>query len=81
VVENYPQLRSSDSFLRLQDQLEGAENRISVERNRYNRVVGDYNRVRRSFPMFFLGKLFGFDGAKEFFKAPETAKAVPKVEF
>lgn len=81
VVENYPQLRSSDSFLRLQDQLEGAENRISVERNRYNRVVGDYNRVRRSFPMFFLGRLFGFDGAKEFFKAPETAKAVPKVEF
>jgi LemA protein len=80
IVENYPNLKSNQNFLSLQDQLEGAENRISVERNRYNQVVGEYNRVVRSFPTLFWAKILGFS-SKEFFKAAEEARQVPKVNF
>src|SRR5215207_2677385 len=80
VVENYPQLRSSETFARLMDELSGTENRISVERMRYNERVQEYNTSRRSFPANITAGMFGF---KEYplFQAPESAKGVPKVDF
>jgi LemA protein len=80
VVENYPQLRSSETFARLMDELAGTENRISVERMRYNERVQEYNTARRSFPANVTAGIFGF---KEYplFQAPESAKVVPKVDF
>jgi LemA protein len=80
VVENYPELKSNTSFNRLMDSLEGTENRIAVERMRYNEVVQAYNTSRRQFPANVTARLFGF---KEypFFEAPPEAKKVPKVEF
>ena len=80
VVENYPQLRSNESFNRLMDELAGTENRIAVERMRYNEAVQTYNTARRQFPANVTAKLFGF---KEypFFEAPAEAKQVPKVDF
>jgi LemA protein len=80
VVENYPELKSNTSFNRLMDSLEGTENRIAVERMRYNEVVQAYNTSRRQFPANVTAKMFGF---KEypFFQAPPEAKKVPKVEF
>ena len=80
VVENYPQLRSSESFNRLMDELSGTENRIAVERMRYNERVQDYNTSRRQFPSNITASLFGF---KEYplFNAPPAAEQVPKVNF
>jgi LemA protein len=80
VVENYPQLRSSETFARLMDELAGTENRIAVERMRYNERVQEYNTSRRSFPANITAGIFGF---KEYplFQAPESAKVVPKVDF
>jgi LemA protein len=80
VVENYPQLRSSETFARLMDELAGTENRISVERMRYNERVQQYNTARRSFPANITAGVFGF---KEYplFQAPESAKTAPKVDF
>jgi LemA protein len=80
VVENYPELKSNTSFNRLMDSLEGTENRIAVERMRYNEAVQAYNTARRQFPANVTAKAFGF---KEypFFEAPPEAKKVPKVEF
>ena len=80
VVENYPQLRSSESFQRLMDELEGTENRIAVERMRYNERVQEYNTSRRQFPSNITASLFGF---KEYplFNAPPAAEQVPKVNF
>jgi LemA protein len=80
VVENYPQLRSSESFNRLMDELSGTENRIAVERMRYNERVQEYQTAKRQFPSNITAKLFGF---KEypFFTAPPEAKQVPKVNF
>jgi LemA protein len=80
VVENYPQLRSSETFARLMDELAGTENRIAVERMRYNERVQEYNTSRRSFPGNITAGIFGF---KEYplFQAPETAKVAPKVDF
>jgi LemA protein len=80
VVENYPQLKSNEQFNRLMDELAGTENRLSVERMRYNERVQDYNTARRRFPGNLTAKAFGF---KEypFFQAPEAAKQVPKVNF
>jgi LemA protein len=80
VVENYPQLRSSESFNRLMDELSGTENRIAVERMRYNERVQDYNTSRRQFPSNVTASLFGF---KEYplFNAPPSAEQVPKVNF
>ena len=80
VVENYPQLKANESFNRLMDELSGTENRIAVERMRYNQRVQEYNTLRRQFPSNVTAKLFGF---KEypFFAAPPEAKQVPKVNF
>jgi LemA protein len=80
VVENYPQLRSSETFNRLMDELSGTENRIAVERMRYNERVQEYNTSRRQFPANVTASLFGF---KEYplFNAPPAAEQVPKVNF
>ncbi len=80
VVENYPNLKADQQFARLMDELSGTENRIAVERMRYNEKVQAYNTLRRSFPSNITGRLFGF---KEypFFKAPAEARQVPKVDF
>jgi len=78
--ENYPQLKSNEQFLRLQDELAGTENRISVERNKYNEVVKDYNTAVQQFPGSIVA---GFTGrtVKQYFKADEGARVVPKVSF
>jgi LemA protein len=80
VVENYPQLRSSESFNRLMDELSGTENRIAVERMRYNERVQEYNTARRRFPANVTASMFGF---KEYplFNAPPSAEKVPTVNF
>jgi LemA protein len=80
VVENYPQLKSNEQFNRLMDELSGTENRIAVERMRYNEAVQRYNVSRRQFPANVTAKMFGF---KEYplFQAPPEAKQVPKVNF
>src|SRR5213079_1009733 len=80
VVENYPQLKANEQFNRLMDELSGTENRIAVERMRYNERVQEYNTSRRRFPANMTAKLFGF---KEypFFEAPPEARQVPKVDF
>src|SRR5581483_9114056 len=80
VVENYPQLKANEQFNRLMDELAGTENRISVERMRYNEAVQAYNTSRRQFPANITARMFGF---KEypFFEAPESARGVPKVNF
>src|SRR5436305_11584701 len=80
VVENYPQLKSNEQFNRLMDELAGTENRIAVERMRYNEKVQAYDTKRRQFPANMTAKMFGF---KEypFFQAPPDAKTVPKVNF
>jgi LemA protein len=80
VVENYPQLRSSETFARLMDELSGTENRIAVERMRYNERVQEYNTARRSFPANITAAVFSFD-EYPLFTAPESAKVVPKVDF
>jgi LemA protein len=82
IAENYPQLRASENFRALQDELAGTENRISVARMRYNEAVQQYNTIARSVPNLFFVRLFGFDGEKPFFKvANEQAKEAPKVVF
>lgn len=80
VAENYPQLRANEQFNRLMDELSGTENRIAVERMRYNETVQRYNTSRRQFPANMTAKVFGF---KEYplFQAPPEAKQVPKVNF
>ena len=80
VVENYPQLRANEQFNRLMDELSGTENRIAVERMRYNERIQEYNTGRRQFPGNVTAKLFGF---KEypFFEAPPEARQVPRVNF
>jgi LemA protein len=80
VVENYPQLRSNEQFARLMDELSGTENRIAVERMRYNERVQAYNTSRRQFPSNITASIFGF---KEYqiFDAPKEAEAVPRVNF
>ena len=80
VVENYPQLRANEQFNRLMDELAGTENRIAVERMRYNERVQEYNTGRRQFPANVTAKMFGFK-EHPFFEAPVEAKQVPKVNF
>ena len=80
VVERYPDLKANQNFIRLQDELAGTENRIAVERRRYNEAVRAYNVKIRSFPTNILAGLFGFSRA-EFFEAPAEAKEAPKVKF
>ena len=80
VVERYPDLKSSANFIRLQDELAGTENRIAVERRRFNEAVRVFNTKIRSFPINLFAGMFGFE-KKTFFEAPEAAKEAPKVKF
>jgi LemA protein len=80
VVENYPQLKSMESFTQLMDEIAGTENRIAVERMRYNDVVKTYNVAVRSFPMNLFAGMFNFKEAT-MYPVPEAAKVVPKVDF
>ncbi|HLG05377.1 MAG TPA: LemA family protein [Gemmatimonadales bacterium] len=82
LVENYPELKSNQNFLQLQDQLEGTENRISVARQDYNRTVEDFNAYIRRFPYNLTAKVIGQGKPREYFEltGPEAAEA-PKVKF
>lgn len=80
VVERYPELKANQNFLELQSQLEGTENRINVERNRYNQLVKDYNVYIRKFPANMLAGLLNFD-QMTLFQAQEGAEKAPTVDF
>jgi LemA protein len=80
VVERYPDLKANQNFIRLQDELAGTENRVAVERRRYNEATRLYNTKIRSFPTNILAGMFGFHRAR-LFEAPEAAKQLPKVKF
>ena len=81
IVENYPQLRSNENFLRLQDELAGTENRIAVERRRYNEAVQAYNTYIGLFPNNIVASLAGFQRNDAYFKADEGSRQAPKVNF
>src|SRR6476620_8923359 len=81
VVENYPQLKSNENFLRLQDELAGTENRIAVERKRYNDTLQDYNTFIGLFPNSVWAGMAGFKRNEAYFAASEVAKTAPKVDF
>src|SRR5579864_7837639 len=81
IVENYPQLKSNENFLRLQDELAGTENRISVERKRYNDTLQDYNTYVQQFPNSVFAGWAGFKPNDAYFQASEGSRAVPKVNF
>ncbi|MDD5730549.1 MAG: LemA family protein [Candidatus Omnitrophica bacterium] len=81
VAENYPTLKADQTFLRLMDELSGTENRIAVERMRYNEAVRDYNITVRTFPGNIVAGMSGYKTATEYFKAQEQAKTVPEVKF
>jgi LemA protein len=80
VVERYPDLKANANFIRLQDELAGTENRIAVERRRYNETVKAYNITIRRFPTNLLAGMFGFDQAA-FFEVPKDRQEAPKVQF
>jgi LemA protein len=80
VMERYPDLKANQNFLELQTQLEGTENRIAVERRKFNEVTEAFNNTVLGFPNNMLANMFGFE-EKEYFKAEEAAKTAPKVEF
>jgi LemA protein len=81
VVENYPQLRSNENFLRLQDELAGTENRIAIERKRYNDTLQDYNTYIALVPNNIIASLSGFTRNDAYFKAEEGSRQAPKVNF
>jgi LemA protein len=81
IAENYPQLKSSENFLRLQDELAGTENRISVERKRYNDTLQDYNTYVQQFPASLFAAGAGFKPNTAYFQASEQSREVPKVNF
>src|SRR5450432_48691 len=81
VVENYPQLKSNENFQRLQDELAGTENRIAVERRRYNEVIQDYNTYISLFPNSLVASFGGFTRNDAYFKTDEGARQAPKVNF
>ena len=81
IVENYPQLKSNENFLRLQDELAGTENRIAVERKRYNDAVQDYNTYIGLFPNNVFAGWAGFQRNNAYFAAPEATRQAPKVQF
>ncbi|MEK7607584.1 MAG: LemA family protein, partial [Patescibacteria group bacterium] len=80
IMENYPQLKSSENVLTLQSQIEGTENRISVERGRFNDSVRGYNLLVSRFPSALVAKLFSYS-SKPYFQSVEQADEAPKVEF
>jgi LemA protein len=81
IQENYPQLKSNESFLGLQASIEGSENRLTHAREQYNTTVQGYNNVAKSFPMVLFVGMTGFDREKPFFQAPESARQVHMVDF
>src|SRR5436853_4635612 len=81
IVENYPQLKSNENFLRLQDELAGTENRIAVERKRYNDAIQDYNTYIGLFPNNIFARWAGFQRNDAYFAAPEASRETPKVNF
>src|SRR6266581_4766536 len=81
IVENYPQLKSNENFLRLQDELAGTENRIAVERKRYNDAIQDYNVFISVFPNNVYAGWAGFKRNDAYFAATEGSRQVPKVDF
>ena len=80
IAENYPQLKASENFVRLQDELSGTENRIAVERKRYNDDVRELNQSIKRFPSNMVAKLFSFDH-KDYFQADAKSQQVPEVKF
>ena len=81
LVENYPQLKSNEQFLRLQDELSGTENRISVARRHYNETLRDYNTFVRQFPNSIWANILGFHVNDAYFEASAASRAVPSVKF
>jgi LemA protein len=81
VLENYPQLKANENFLKLQDELAGTENRIAVERQRYNSAVLEYNLTCQRFPGVLIAKLFGFAKKNAYVEAKPAAQEAPKVQF
>jgi len=80
IMENYPTLRSIETVTTLMDELAGTENRISIERQRYNTSVQDYNTTIKRFPTNLLASMFGFE-SRQYFQADSEASTVPKVDF
>jgi len=80
VMERYPELKANQNFLSLQDQLEGTENRIAVERKRFNEVAREYNTYIKQFPRVVLANMFGFE-ERSYFESTEGADVAPQVEF
>jgi LemA protein len=80
ITEQFPQLKADQQFLRLQDELAGSENRLSVARRDYNNSVNEYNTTRQTFPTVLIASLMGFQD-KPFFKSDDAAKQVPRVDF
>jgi LemA protein len=81
IVENYPQLKSNENFMRLQDELAGTENRIAIERRNYNQVLQDYNTYISLFPNNIIASLAGFTRNDAYFKTEPGARQAPKVNF
>jgi LemA protein len=81
LTENYPQLRSNEQFLRLQDELSGTENRISVARRHYNETLRDYNTFVREFPNSIWAGMLGFHANEAYFEASAASRTVPGVKF
>ena len=81
ISENYPQLKSNENFLRLQDELAGTENRIAVERKRYNDLIQDYNTYIGLFPNSIIASIAGFHRNDAYFAATPESRQVPKVQF
>jgi len=81
LTENYPQLKSNEQFLRLQDELSGTENRISVSRRHYNEILRDYNTFVRAFPNSIWAGMLGFHPNSAYFEASAASRTVPNVKF
>lgn len=81
MVENYPNLKANENFLRLQDELAGTENRIAVERRKYNEAVQRYNTDIELFPNNLAAALFGFQRNDAYFRTEGAAREAPRVEF
>lgn len=81
IVENYPQLKSNENFMRLQDELAGTENRIAVERKRYNDTLQDYNTYLLKFPNNIFAGWAGYKQNEAYFQASEASRQTPKVDF
>jgi LemA protein len=80
IAENYPNLKADAQFARLSDELAGTENRIAVERRRYNETVREYNAAVRTFPRNVFAGMFGFE-SRDYFEASPAAQEVPRVDF